>query len=347
MEFDIYNPHANYVVTKDYVQIIADSLQKAGHTTREVKSLQKAKENKARGVVCIQASTTRKAARCGYGTVVRWVQGAGENESYMRHHSRVRFVILSVLNWYAFRKTDFVIFVSEALKRHYERKFHTKFKHAYIMPCFNDEINKASFYTEGKYTDNVFTYAGTLSPWQCFEPTVALYREVEKRVGHCSFRVLTSEREKAEEVLQKYGVERYSLDFVPKEKVPEEMAKAKFGFCLRENHVVNRVATPTKFSNYIANGVLPVYSEYVEDFYAVAKDCGFCICANPGDLNKPVDELVALCNCPVLAEDVYEEYEKVFGAYYSKEQHTEKLSERLKEFLNDQERSHHSKKNNR
>ena len=346
MEFDIYNPHANYVVTKDYVQVIADSLQKAGHSTREVSSLQKTKGNKSRGVVCIQASTTRLAAKCGYGTIVRWVQGAGENESYMRHHSPVRFGILSALNWIAFCNADFVLFVSETLKRHYEKKFGMKFTKSYIMPCFNDEINKASFYAEGKYADNVFTYAGSLSQWQCFEQTVALYREVEKRVGNCSFRVLTGEREKAEEILKKCGVERYSIDFVPKEQVTEEMAKAKFGFCLREDHIVNRVATPTKFSSYIANGVIPIYSEYVADFHAKAKDGKFCVCANPGDLVRPVEELVRLCQEKITADAVYAEYTSVFGEYYSKQYHIEKLSARLKEFLDGKERRYYSQKNN-
>lgn len=333
MLFDIYNPHANYAVTKDYVKIIEDSLQRAGHTTRTVTSLGKAKDNKNKGVVCIQASTTRLAARCGYGSIVRWVQGAGEAESFMRHHSKLRFFVLSALNWYAFKKSDFILFCSQTLKDYYEKRFRMKFDDSYIMPCFNDEIDNTAFLTQNKYTDNTFVYAGSLDVWQCFEPTVALYREVEKKVQNCSFRILAADREKVEEILKKYGVERYSIDFVPKEQVPEEMAKAKFGFCLREDDVVNRVATPTKLSNYIANGVIPIYSECVEDFHSHAKDCRYCVCANPGDLDQPVQKLVDLCKEAVSPEEIYQEYSNAFGNYYSREYHTEKLSARLKEFF--------------
>jgi len=333
MQFDIYNPHANQAVTKDYVKIIEESLRKAGHEVQTVTSLQKTAENRDRGLVSIQTNTTRKGVKCGYGHIVRWVQGAVEHESFMRHHSWLRFFAISALAWDAFRKAEFILFCSDAMKRHYERKFHTKYRNSYIMPCFNDEMDKTFFLEPGKYTDNVFIYAGSLAVWQCFEPTVALYAEVEKRVDNCSFRVLTSEKEKAEEILKKYGVQRYSIGFVPKEQVAEEMAKAKFGFSLREDSVVNRVATPTKLSNYISNGVIPIYSEYVEDFHSIAKDCKYCVCANPGDMGEPVDKLVAICNEAVSPEDVYQEYSNAFGEYYSRDYHIEKLSEKLKDFF--------------
>lgn len=333
MLFDIYNPHANYVVTKDYVKIIEDSLQQAGHTTQVVDSLKKSKKNRNRGVVCIQASTTRLAAHCGYGSIVRWVQGAGEAESFMRHHSKLRFLVLSALNWYAFKKSDYILFVSETLKRYYEKRFHMNFEDYYIMPCFNEEIDRTAFLMPDKYTDNTFIYAGSLDAWQCFEPTVALYAEVEKRVDNCSFRVLAANREKVEEILKKYGVKRYSIGFVPKEQVAAEMAKAKFGFCLREDDIVNRVATPTKLSNYIANGVIPVCSEYVEDFHQIAKNCEYCLCANPGDLGEPVQRLVKLCNENISPEKIYQEYNNAFGNYYSREYHIKRLSARLKEFF--------------
>ena len=346
MRFDIYNPYKNVAVTKDYIQIIEESLQNAGHETQIVTALSKTKENRKNGIVCVSTANARRAAKCGYGTVILWVQGAAEAESFMRNHSWLRYWVISARNWDAFRKTDFVLFCSETMKRYYEKKCATKFENFFIMPCFNDEIHEPSFRTENKYKNNVFTYAGSLAVWQCFEPTVALYREVEKRVNNCSFHVLTGEREEAEAILKKYGVERYSLDFVPREQVAEKMAKAKFGFCLREDDVVNRVATPTKFSSYIGNGVIPVYSEYVEDFHSIAKDCEYCVCANPWDLGEPVEKLVELCEIDCDPEAVYREFDKAFGKYYSREYHVEKLTARLKEFLHDQKRSSNYQKNN-
>ncbi|MBR5527379.1 MAG: hypothetical protein IKV97_00130 [Clostridia bacterium] len=330
MEFDIYNPHANKNVTADYVEIIRKSLEMAGHSTREIDKPIKSKANLQRGIVCIQASTTRLAKRCKYGKIIRWVQGAGEAESYMRHHSKLRYLVLSALNYYAFCCCDFVIFCSQTMKTYYEKRFHKSFKHSYIMPCFNDEIKKEVYFTDGKYADNIFTYAGSLDVWQCFEPTVALYREVEKQTDNTLFRVLTKDKEAAENILKKYGVQRYSIGFVPKEQVADEMAKAKFGFCIREDSIVNRVATPTKLSSYVANGVMPIYSEYIEDFHNLAKNSKYCFCANPEFDSQVVEKLVAACNKDISANDVFSEYTEIFGNYYSKAFHAEMLTELLK-----------------
>ena len=330
MLFHVYNPHANQNVTKDYVKLIEESLKKAGHETKMVSALQKAKQNKEIGIVVIQTSSENEAIRAGYKKIIRWVQGAGEAESFMRHHSWLRYYVLSLRNWRAFKKASFIVWCSETMKKYYEKRFKTEYKYHYIMPCFNDEIKKDAFFTKDKYKNNVFVYAGSLDTWQCFEPTVALYRGVEKRVDNSLFRVLVKDHEKATEILKKYGVEHYSLDFVPKEQVAEEMARAKFGFCIREDSIVNRVATPTKLSNYISNGVMPIYSEYIDSFHEIAGDCEYCFCANPSDFGEAVDRLVDMCEQTVCAEDVYTDYVKIFGDYYSREYHVERLAEQFK-----------------
>ena len=327
MLFHIYNPHVNKDVTGDYVKVIEESLQKAGHTTLVIETLHKSKENREIGIVVIQTSSGNEAIRAGYKKIVRWVQGAGEAESFMRHHSWLRYYVLLYRNWRFFKRVSFFLWCSQSMRDYYEKKYKTEYKSSYIMPCFNDEITKEPFFTKNKYNENIFVYAGSLAEWQCFEPTVALYREVEKRVPNCTFRILVKDHETATDILKKYGVQRYSLGFVPKEQVADEMAKAKFGFCIREDSVVNRVATPTKLSNYIANGVMPIYSDYIESFHEYAQKCKYCFCANPGDFGEAVDRLVEMCNKEVVADDVYREYTEIFGKYYSRDHHINQLSE--------------------
>lgn len=334
MHFDIYNPHVNKEVTQDYVNVIEQALLKSGHTVSHVDSIKKSADNRKKGIVTIQANTSCQARKFGYKHIIQWRQGAGEAESFMRHHSWLRYYVIAYRIKYALKFSDIILFCSNAMKTYYEKLLHSKYPNSYIMPCFNDEINKDAFYTENKYKDNVFVYAGSLAVWQCFEQTVALYREVEKRVDNCSFRVLVADHEKATEILKKYGVERYSLGFVPKEEVPNEMAKAKFGFCIREDSVINRVATPTKLSSYVASGVIPVYSEYCEDFHSIAKNCKYCVCANPGDFSSPVDKLVQMCSVSVSPDDVFNTFCSIFGDYYSREYHINRLSQEIKDFLN-------------
>lgn len=50
----------------------------------------------------------------------------------------------------------------------------------------------------------------------------------------------------------------------------QEMKKAKFVFCIREDIAGNHVATPTKLSSYVCNGVFPVYSSCMKAFHKLA-----------------------------------------------------------------------------
>ena len=45
-----------------------------------------------------------------------------------------------------------------------------------------------------------------------------------------------------------------------------ELAKYKYGFLLREDHIVNHVATPTKMNSYLSVGVIPIFSDVIFDY---------------------------------------------------------------------------------
>ena len=198
------------------------------------------------------------------------------------------------------------------------------------MPCFNETINKEAFFTESKYSENIFTYAGSLDPWQCFEPTLKIFSEIEKVVSNAQFRILTNKQEEAEKLVKKYKIKNYSIDFVPKERVPEELARAKFGFCLRKESPINRVATPTKLSSYICLGVMPIYSDVLEDFYNQAKGCEYCLNISANAKKEDLQSIINLCTREVTAEQVLSSFEHYFRDYYSEEFHEAELKKRLK-----------------
>lgn len=332
MRFDVYNPYENQTVTADYVSVIEKCLNLNGVETEYINALEKKAENKNKGIVVVVVTDAIRARRAGYGKVVLWVQGAAAAESYMRRKSRLRYIVLSVIEFLGLRCSDLILFVSQTMKEYYEKRFRIKLDNSYIMPCFNNEIEEKYFRTPGKYESNVFIYAGSLAPWQCFEPTVKLYKQIEDKVPDASFRVLVRDHETAKGILDKYGVKNYSLGFVPQSEIGGEMAKAKFGFCLREDSIVNRVATPTKLSTYIAHGVMPVYSSYLVDFGRLASGCGYCYCV---DLDSPegAEKLIKACGAEIGAENVLKEYSEIFGNYFSKAYHEELLAQSMKNLL--------------
>lgn len=324
MNIDVFNPYAQKEATEFHVKIITDCCEAMGCQINKIEAIRGHKNNREKGIIVIAAKDVIKAKLCGYKFILLRNGGISPEESFMRHHSYPRYYVLSIIEMIGLCLADFRVFVSECMLNHYARKYKIKKDNCYVMPCFNDEIKREFFYSN-KYKNNVFIYAGSLSVWQCFEKTVEVYKQIEEQVEDAFFRVLVKDAEGAKRVLEKHHVRNYSIDYVPVNVIAEEMRKAKFGFCLRENEKVNQVATPTKLSNYVSNGVIPIYSKYLGDFEKIAKNSKYCISVDNEKIN--IDKIVEFCRKDIMEEDIYEDFKECFGMYYSKEHHLERLSE--------------------
>ena len=332
MKAYIYNPYNNNTVTDVYVSTVADAFVKAGYEIEKVGALIKQSKNSNATVFVVAVKDAIIAKLKGYKNIYLWVQGIAPEESYMKHNSKLRYAVLSLIERTGLACADFSFFVSNAMLEHFKKKYGYKKDNYYIMPCFNSEIDEKSFKYEGKYKNNVFLYAGGLDVWQCFEQTAQLYKKIEDAIPNTTFRVLTKDKNTAESIMKKYNILSYSIDFKPSEQVVEEMAKAKFGFSIRQEHPVNAVSTPTKLSTYISNGVIPIYSKYVLDFHSLIKDSSFSVCVEEG-LDGNIEKIKEFCLSNISAEDVLEQYKQIFGNYYSREFHINNISKRLKEEL--------------
>lgn len=326
MNIDVFNPYAQKEATEFHVKIITDCCEAMGCQINRIKTIRQQKNNRKKGIIVIAAKDVIKAKLCGYKFVLLRNGGISPEESFMKHHSYLRYYILSAIEMLGLRFADFMVLVSDSMLNHYRKKYRIRRDNCYVMPCFNNEIKEHFSYPD-KYKNNVFIYAGSLSVWQCFEKTVEVYKQIEEQVEDTFFRVLVKDAEGARKILEKHHVKNYSIDYVPVSVIEEEMKRAKFGFCLRENEKVNHVATPTKLSNYVANGVIPIYSKYLEDFDKIARNSKYCISVDDEKIN--IDEIVEFCGRDMRGEDVYEDFKKCFGIYYSKEHHLEKLGKVL------------------
>ena len=330
MQFDVYNPHENQRVTDYYVHIIEDALHDSGHTTNRIERIQNQATNGQKGIVVILCIDAIKAKKAGYKHVIVWIQGVSAYESYLIHHNKLRFWGIEFYEFIGMRKADLILFCSKKMEEFFDKKYKIYKKDRYIMPCFNEELHEGSFLVPGKYDNNTFIYAGSLAPWQCFEQTVELYSKIEVLVGNCNLRVLVKDKETALSVLNKYHVRNYSIDYVPLARVTEETKRAKFGFCIRENTIINNVATPTKLSSYIANGVMPIYSECLEDFHSRARNSKYCFCYNLDDNADAIQAIVSACKEKIMPEDVFKDYNSLFGEYYSASFHESRISDIIK-----------------
>lgn len=325
----IYNPYRNHTVADRYISFVEQCLNNCNVTTTRVDNITEAEKDT--GAFVVSVNDVPKARKKGYYPVLLWTQGISPEESYMRNKSKLRSMVLSFIERRGLVNANAYLFVSESMRLHFNKKYHRNFDNYYVMPCFNEEIDEKSFFTPGKYTDNVFLYAGGLQVWQCFEETIKMYKKIEDKVENCSLRVLTKDQDKAKEIIGNCGVKKYSVGYVSPQDIGDELKKAKFGFSLREDTPVNRVATPTKLSTYVAYGVMPIYSRVIQGFDSFGHHSQFCIGLD--DIDNSIDKVVRYCNEDIKPQDVLQSYKQVFSTYYSIDYHKDHLTsflERLK-----------------
>lgn len=316
---------SNTDVTDFYINIIYKAILKKGITISEY-----SKYNAKQKDCIIFTPTIMEAFRemCyRHKEVIIWIQGILPEESYLKHKSKLRKFILEIIEKFTLKRAKFLFFVSNEMKEHFESKYKINFDNRfYIMPCFNTFINKDCFYKIDKYIENTFAYVGSLSPWQCFEDTAKLYKRIEENMSSKLF-IFTQEQKKADNIMKQYKIKNYEIKYVPNNLLHKELAGIKYGFILRDNNIVNQVATPTKLSTYLANGVIPIFSSCLKSFAKVTENCKNVIKVN--DKND-VFSILAHAKEQINQDDIYIEYETIFNSYYNSELHSENISKHNK-----------------
>lgn len=324
----IYMNYPNVVVLNVYLDVIKEALVRLNYECEYIKDFNEVSKKDL--IVFPMGKDAFKYYFKGYRNFILWQQGATGAESFMRHSSKIRSGILNYMDCFAMKKAKMIFYVSQYMQEYYEKMAHTSFEHkAYVMPCFNEVLDK-ELLEKKDYSKKVFTYVGSLDLWQCFNETVDIYAEIEKRIPDVFFKVLTFNTEKAKEIIKAKNITNYSVACVPKEQVKSELENATYGFIIRHDIEVNRVATPTKISSYLSAGVLPIYSTCLKDFHAQAHGKAFAYALNP---KEDIDGLIQFINSDLDKSLVQQEIDDLFSTYYSTESHITNIVELAKKCL--------------
>jgi hypothetical protein len=270
--------------------------------------------------------------RKGFGRVIMWFQGIGPEEYLMINNYSFKAKIISFLFSFfekiTLRLSFFNFFVSNQMKLHYAEKYNYKSKNFCIIPCYNKNLNRSFFNKEIK-KDNSFVYAGSLFSWQCFEKTIALYREIENRISDVSLTVLTKEINEANQIISKYDLKNVEVYYVSLDNLDAELSKFKYGFLLRENDAINNVSTPTKMNSYLSVGLMPVYTDVIQSFEENLKLENFEIKLNHSDTILLMADKIQKQISEVDYKKFYDVCFNTFKGYYDDEFNISKIKENL------------------
>ncbi|WP_121666118.1 glycosyltransferase family protein [Mesonia aquimarina] len=260
--------------------------------------------------------------------IIHWFQGIIPEEARLKTKNRKQYFAFSMLERFTLKFAIFNFFVSDAMKNHYRKKYAYKKKNYFIMPCFNGKLQHKRAFFEKDYTNPDFVYIGSMATWQCVDTVLSVFKSVKDKIPKARLTLLTGQQEKAEKKCAKYNVEA-SIGYVPLENIDQELLNYKYGFLLRDDINVNRVATPTKMSTYMASGVVPVYTDVIEAF-SVFNSLNYQVKINNSTVTDIAEKIINFEKQAIDNEILYEEYKQVFENYYSKKKYIKNIKEIFK-----------------
>lgn len=304
----------NETVTKHVFDLLAAAFRESGCDVSETLSRKEMLSNKYDYYLVSDLLTAFKLI-LRKKKIFFWMQGITPEESIMEGRSKLFFHFWSALEKLTIRKALHLWTVSREMINHLEKKYRVDLSgKTSVLPCYNTTLHKDSFFSEAKYENNVFVYAGGLTPWQCFDEIVEIYREIENKHNNVSLLLLARDKERAEQIVKQKGVRNCLIDYVGPDELDKRLAVAKFGFIIRKDDPVNHVATPTKISSYLSNGIIPIFTSAIRDFTALTRDKKFVLQYDASSYSQRLEILLSETIDP---NEIYEEYLAVFEEYYN------------------------------
>lgn len=203
---------------------------------------------------------------------------------------------------------DFVVCQSDEMKRYIISNYQVEAKKVVVYRCGYDaglfkldSMARNNVRRELGIKDNelLFVYSGGLHKWQKVEDNLKVFKNYHSQNPNSKMLILTGDTDKLNELLSKedYGdIKRLIISTsVPFKSVPSYLNASDVAFLIRDNHMMNAVASPTKLAEYLACG-LPVISSEVSKHWITEEASPYLIMAESENLNEDIDRAVATLN---------------------------------------------------
>lgn len=191
--------------------------------------------------------------------------------SELRESARV----IEAIEREAAKGADRMICVSEAMRRVVSERWGVDATRIFVVPCCTDTANarvlssvrEAVRVELGLGERFTLVYSGSVSAWQMPEETIALFGQMCVNGIDAHLLVVTTQIERFRAVMGGAGVsaDRVTVFSVPHKDVARYLAAADAGLLIRERCLVNEVASPVKFAEYLAAGLPVVIGDGVGD----------------------------------------------------------------------------------
>lgn len=187
----------------------------------------------------------------------------------------------------AIRKSDGILAISNALIAYWKETygFDTPEK-VQVIPCTLAQSHEKPLMNDSDRTalrkqhgidpnHTLLVYSGSAAGWQSFETLFDQLARLLQEQPHIRVLLMSPIESLAGTALEPF-TDRVLLKWVAPDAVSDYLAMADYGILLRESAVTNRVASPTKFGEYLAAGLHVLISPEIGDYsqFTLQHQCG-------------------------------------------------------------------------
>lgn len=181
-------------------------------------------------------------------------------EDWYREKNIIRFILFFFMEWLSYLTAHQVNAVSNKLSEKLQSFFLFK-RHINVIPCLTAQKIKLGTHSKNKIN---LVYIGGTSRWQCIEEIIKIYKVIDQKFNS-SLTFYTKDCNYIKRLANKLDI-KVECKFVDHKYIEKELEHYDFGFLIRENNIINEVASPVKFLEYMANGVIPIITNNIGDY---------------------------------------------------------------------------------
>lgn len=193
----------------------------------------------------------------------------------------IKYRIAKILERKSIELSDYIIVVSNAFKRYIRNNYKKSFIE--VIPCCVDnrkfhfdlkkrEIIRRKFHLQNKF---VVLFNGSFVSWTLSSEMAIIFLILKQKINNTHFLILTpTNRIKVSNLMMSYGLlkDDFTIMNLSHEEVPTYLLMGDVGLLLRSESIINRVASPVKFAEYLACGVPVLATEGIGDIsYLIRK----------------------------------------------------------------------------
>jgi len=193
----------------------------------------------------------------------------------------LRYFLALHMQRYICARTDALTVVSQAFKSHLITHYNLNPDRIYMVPScldagifrYDPENRRRTREKLGLSDAPVILYSGSLWKWQLPERMFALFKIAHQKKKDIRFLFLTNETEKARQYFTDSGipVDQFHVLCAMGAEMADYLMAGDVGLLLRKQDLVNQVASPTKFAEYLGCGLPVLCTEGIGDISSLVR----------------------------------------------------------------------------